>query len=337
MGFAERLDDLRFALGRVDRFQAKLGHTLLAAGLADRWRSALAAQKRSRSFRVPGAALVVAGAARPGSEDRVAHGIQRLGGDEDDELPVLLRHLSRLTPDAVEEGLPPSVGRLVNMHSMRKATVRRGPKRPPIAYVLCGVLVAPLFLGVYRLRAFGTEHLPKTGGFVLAPNHLSVIDPWPLAYPTYPRQLRIMAKADLFRPGLRGALRVLGAFPVRRGRADVEALKTAADLVRDGEIVLIFPEGTRLGKTDWTKLREPFHRGAAFVALEAEAPLVPMAIMGTHQLARFGHMRIGCGPPVELDDIRALPRREAAAIGTERLGTALEELLADLQAREKSR
>jgi 1-acyl-sn-glycerol-3-phosphate acyltransferase len=215
------------------------------------------------------------------------------------------------------------------------ASVRKGPTTIP--YFLCGVLVAPLFLGAYRLRAFGNEHLPQEGGFVLAPNHLSVIDPWPLAYPFYPRRLRIMAKADLFRPGLRAALRTFGAFPVRRGRGDREALETAARLVREGEIVLIFPEGTRLGKTDWTKLREPLHRGAALVALEANAPLVPIAIMGTDRLERLRHLRIACGPPVELDDVRALSRREGAVIGTQRLRASLEELLADLQARENRR
>jgi 1-acyl-sn-glycerol-3-phosphate acyltransferase len=218
---------------------------------------------------------------------------------------------------------------------MPTPSVRQGPTTIP--YLLCGVLVAPLFLGVYRLRSFGNEHLPQEGGFVLAPNHLSVIDPWPLAYPFYPRRLRIMAKADLFRPGLRAMLRTFGAFPVHRGRGDVEALETAVRLVKDGEIVLIFPEGTRLGKSDWTKLREPFHRGAALVALEAEAPLVPIAIMGTDRLERLRHLRLACGPPVELDDVRALPRREGAVMGTQRLRTSLEGLLADLKAREDKR
>ncbi len=220
---------------------------------------------------------------------------------------------------------------------MAGASARKGSKRPTIPYFLCGVVVIPLLRIVYRIRVYGAEHLPTTGGFVLAPNHLSVIDPWPLAYPFFPRQVRFMAKADLFRFPLKGALRTLGAFPVRRGRGDVNALETAADLVREGEIVLVFPEGTRLGKTDWTKLRDPFHRGAALVALQAEAPLVPMAIMGTDRLSRLGRIRIACAPPVDLDDLRELPRREAAVTATQRLRTALEELLANLEARENAR
>ena len=219
------------------------------------------------------------------------------------------------------------------MHSpVTTTSVRKGSRRPTIAYFLCGVFVAPLLRVFNRLRVYDAEKLPVGQGFVLAPNHLSLIDPWPLSYPFFPRQLRFMAEADLFRFPLRTALRTLGAFPIRRGRGDIDALETAAQIVRDGEIVLVFPEGTRLGKTDWTKLREPFHRGAALVALQADAPLVPMAIMGTDRLSRFGRIRILCAPPIDLDDVRDLPRREAAVIATERLRTALEELLADLAA-----
>lgn len=219
---------------------------------------------------------------------------------------------------------------------MATASVRKG-KRPTIPYFLCGIFVAPLLRVFNRIRVYDAEKLPTGQGFVLAPNHLSIIDPWPLSYPFFPRQLRFMAKADLFRFPMRSALRTLGAFPVRRGSGDRDALETAADIVRQGEIVLIFPEGTRVGKTDWTKLRDPFHRGAASVALQADAPLVPMAVMGTNRLTRFGRIRILCGPPVDLDDIRELPRREAAVIATQRLRSALEELLADLQAREQAR
>jgi 1-acyl-sn-glycerol-3-phosphate acyltransferase len=220
---------------------------------------------------------------------------------------------------------------------MATTSVRKGSRRPTVAYFLCGVFVAPLLRVFNRIRVYDAERLPVGQGFVLAPNHLSIIDPWPLSYPFFPRQLRFMAKADLFRFPLRAALRTLGAFPVRRGRGDIDALETAAELVREGEIVLVFPEGTRLGKTDWTKLRDPFHRGAALVALQAGAPLVPMAVMGTDRITRFGRVRILCGAPVDIDDLRDLPRREAAVTATQRLRSALEALLADLQAREKSR
>ena len=220
---------------------------------------------------------------------------------------------------------------------MATTSVRKGSRRPTVAYFLCGVFVAPLLRLFNRIRVYDAERLPVGEGFVLAPNHLSIVDPWPLSYPFFPRQLRFMAKADLFRFPMRSALRTLGAFPVRRGRGDIDALENAADIVRAGEIVLVFPEGTRLGKTDWTKLRDPFHRGAALVALQADAPLVPMAIMGTDRLFRFGRIRILCAPPVEIDDLRELPRREGAVIATQRLRTALEELLASLQVGEQKR
>src|SRR6266516_3679713 len=85
--------------------------------------------------------------------------------------------------------------------------------------------------------------------FVLAANHTSNFDPWPLALPLFPRrQVRFMAKSELFTPILKPILVGGGAFPVRRGEADIEAIRRAVELVRDGEIVVMFPEGTRRRK-----------------------------------------------------------------------------------------
>jgi len=220
---------------------------------------------------------------------------------------------------------------------MARAGFRRGPRAPTILYTFSWLLIVPLMRVVFRRRVYGTQHLPGTEGFVLAANHVSVIDPWPLGYPFFPRQLRFMAKAELFRPGLRWPLRSLGAFPVRRGRGDRDAVDAAARLVREGDVVLIFPEGTTLGKTDPTKLRDPFHRGAAKIALRAEAPLVPVAIQGTDRLSRLGRIRLAFAAPVELEDLRGLPPLEAARIATQRLRVALEALLSDLQTRDEKR
>src|SRR5919201_6501583 len=115
-------------------------------------------------------------------------------------------------------------------------------------YRLIGVVSGPVVRGLYRLRAKGIEHLPE-GGFVLAANHTSNFDPWPLGLPLLPhRQLRFMAKAELFNPILGPILRAGGTFKVRRGEGDVEAMRTAVELVRSGEIVVMFPEGTRRQK-----------------------------------------------------------------------------------------
>src|ERR671930_1058629 len=136
-------------------------------------------------------------------------------------------------------------------------------------YLLIGVVSWPVVKGLYRLRVEGLEHLPE-GGFVLAANHTSNFDPWPLGIPLLPRrQLRFMAKSELFNPILAPILRAGGAFKVRRGEGDVEAMRTAVELVRGGEIVVMFPEGTRQRKGLRKKHEARAHSGAARIALAA--------------------------------------------------------------------
>src|SRR5438128_10108302 len=123
---------------------------------------------------------------------------------------------------------------------------------------------------VYRLRATGLENLPSEGGFVLAANHTSNFDPWPLGFPLWPRrQLHFMAKAELFNPVVGPILRDAGAFPVRRGEHDVEAIETAVRLCREGKIVAMFPEGTRREKGLRKKFTARPRGGAARIALAA--------------------------------------------------------------------
>ncbi len=179
---------------------------------------------------------------------------------------------------------------------------------------------------LFRLRASGKEHLPREGGYVLSANHISNFDPWPLGLPLFPRQLRFMAKVELFRSPLWPILRYGGAFKVSRGEGDIEAIKTAIRLVREGEAVAIFPEGTRRSKGLIKRRQARPHKGAARIALEAGVPLIPAAIAGTDRLTRLGPLRVAYGPPVALDDLRELDMREGARIGTERLMDAIGKL-----------
>jgi 1-acyl-sn-glycerol-3-phosphate acyltransferase len=173
----------------------------------------------------------------------------------------------------------------------------------------------------------GEEHLPREGGYVLSANHLSNLDPWPLGLALFPRrELRFMAKAELFRSPLWPILRFGGAFRVRRGEGDEEAIQTAIQLARDGEIVAIFPEGTRRQKGLVKKFQARPHTGAVRVALAAGVPLIPAAIVGTDRITRLGPLRVRYGPAVELDDLRELEPREAARAGTERLMIEIGEL-----------
>ena len=197
-------------------------------------------------------------------------------------------------------------------------------------YRIVGTLSLPFVKGLYRLRARGLEHLPE-GGFVLAANHTSNFDPWPLGIPFLPRrQLRFMAKSELFNPVLAPILRAGGAFKVRRGEGDVEAMRTAAQLARDGEIVVMFPEGTRRKKGLRKKFEARPHTGAARIALSAEVPLVPAAIGGTDRLSRLGPLSVAYGEPIDVSDLEEMETKQAATIATERLMNAIEELKATL-------
>lgn len=202
-------------------------------------------------------------------------------------------------------------------------------KRP--FYTLFAALTWPIVWGLYRLRTTGRENLPKTGGYVLSANHTSNFDPWPLCLPLWPRrQARFMAKSELYNPILKPFLNGAGAFPVRRGQGDVEAMATAIEIVRGGEILVMFPEGTRRKKGLRKKLEARPHSGAARIALEAGVPLVPAAIKGTDRLAQLGPFRVAYGPPVPVDDLQELDLREAAQTATDRLMATIHELEASL-------
>jgi len=195
--------------------------------------------------------------------------------------------------------------------------------RPSPFYWFAGIVSQPL-KWLYRLRAEGVENLPETGGFVLAANHISNFDPWPLGLPLFPRRyLRFMAKSELFWWPLGPVISAGGAFKVRRGERDIEAMKRAVELVRVGHIVVMFPHGPRQRKGLVKKHRPRSHTGAARIALEAGAPLVPAAITGTDRLARLGPLRVRYGKPLDLDGLDARTATERLMTEIEHLGEGL--------------
>jgi 1-acyl-sn-glycerol-3-phosphate acyltransferase len=203
--------------------------------------------------------------------------------------------------------------------------------RPSLLYLLVGGLSWPFVRFVFRLEVRGRECLPPHGAFVLAANHLSNLDPWPLAMPLFPRRfLRFMAKAELFWFPLGVVVRAGGGFRVRRGERDQEAIETAVRLCREGHVVVMFPEGTRRAKGIRKKHEARWRSGAARIALEAGVPLVPAAIAGTDRLARLGPLRVAYGVPIGLSDLGALPAGEAATVATDRLREAIVALEASL-------
>ena len=196
--------------------------------------------------------------------------------------------------------------------------------RPSWLYLAIGAVSLPVVKLVFRHRATGTENVPATGGFVLAANHWSNLDPWPLAIPFFPRRfLRFMAKAELFWFPLGPIIRAGGAFKVRRGESDGEAIATAVELVRGGYAIVMFPEGTRRRKGMRKRHEARWRSGAARIALTAGVPLVPAGISGTERLARLGPLRVAYGAPIATDDLSELPLGEAARVATDRLRDAI--------------
>lgn len=202
--------------------------------------------------------------------------------------------------------------------------------RPTPTYNVIAALTWPILYGLFRLRATGRDNLPA-GGCVLACNHVSSFDPWLLGMPLWPhRFLRFMAKSELYWFPLGAIIDGAGAFPVRRGQKDTVAIETAVRLASEGNVVAMFPEGTRRTKGLVKRFEARPRTGAARIALEAGVPLVPAAVRGTDKLLRLGRLRVVYGPPVELDDLRGQEIAEAAQEATVRLMARIEALEASL-------
>ena len=145
-----------------------------------------------------------------------------------------------------------------------------------ITYILF-IIIFKLF---YRIEVRGKDNIPKTGPVILIANHRSYVDPIVMGLATYPRRICFMAKEELFSiPVLKTLIRWLYAFPVKRGEADREALRTALKYLAEGDMIGGYPEGTRHPE----QLGE-FQTGFAFLALKSKAEIIPMGISGTDRI-----------------------------------------------------
>jgi 1-acyl-sn-glycerol-3-phosphate acyltransferase len=169
---------------------------------------------------------------------------------------------------------------------------------------------------LYGAEVAGGEHVPAHGGCIIASNHESLLDPFVLAVATT-REIRYMAKSELFaNRAIAAALRALGAFPVERGGGDRAAFGEAAELLRCGEVLGIFPQGT----SKQHDVRR-WHRGAARLALVTGAPIVPVRMTGTRGLPFRARVRISVGAPIRVEP--AQPTVAAARALTDRVEKAV--------------
>jgi 1-acyl-sn-glycerol-3-phosphate acyltransferase len=183
------------------------------------------------------------------------------------------------------------------LQAFRRHAVARGVN--PLLYWLARALLLPFFLLYFRLARLGREHIPSSGPVLLAANHRSFLDPFVIGALTR-RPVYYMAKRELFESRWQAwLLNSLGAFPVDRGSGDEDAMSTARAILKRGDCVVIFPEGTRVRPGP---LGLP-HRGVGRLALQTGARVVPVAVMGTEDVRRGWRIRprkvtIRCGRPL---------------------------------------
>lgn len=148
---------------------------------------------------------------------------------------------------------------------------------------------------VYRIKVQGSENIPATGKAIICANHKSYLDPAILAC-GIKRKIYFMAKAELFSlPVLGKIIKWSGAFPVKRGKADIHSIKSALDLLEAENLVGIFPEGGRVRGEKQLKVKP----GAALLALKSGAPIIPAAITGKSTL--FSRINLTIGKPYRFD------------------------------------
>lgn len=160
-------------------------------------------------------------------------------------------------------------------------------------YRVARMILRLIYYSVFLLEKKGRENIPAVGPVVLCANHISNLDP-PLVGIPLSRKVHYMAKEELFRVPVFGWLITqLGAFPVKRGGVSKESIRYAIQMLKDGNVMGIFPEGSRnsggMGK-----------KGAAMIALKSGATVIPVAVVGRY--IPFRRMTVIYGKPVDLSE-----------------------------------
>lgn len=161
-------------------------------------------------------------------------------------------------------------------------------------YYLGKNLFKLMFVLIYRCKSSGQENIPEDSGAIIAPNHMSFFDP-PLTGCFMKKDLYFMAKQELFSVPILGFLiKRTNAFPVKRGKQDLNAFRNAFSLLKNKKALLMFPEGTRSKTGIMGKARA----GVGMVSCICHVPIVPVKIVNTNNMKKFKRLEIKYGKPV---------------------------------------
>ena len=180
-------------------------------------------------------------------------------------------------------------------------------------YDFCHLTFPWVFKIWLRCEVYGRENIPAEGPVVIASNHLSLLDP-PVLGAAATRTVHFMAKSELFTPAWFGALiRKLGAFPVKRGEMDREAIKTGLAILKENKVLAVFPEGTRSKTGELGRAGG----GAFMMGVKRKAKIVPAYIYGTDLSRHPGwpKVRVIFGKPIEYDPDMGTGRESLDALG----------------------
>lgn len=222
-------------------------------------------------------------------------------------------------PGTVTPAAPASEHQPSRLH-----TVTRTRGVNPLLYWFVRGILQPFFHLYFRMTRIGREHIPAEGPVIVAANHRSFLDPFIIGTMAR-RPMYYVAKKELFRHRFTNWLLTgVGAFPIDRGAADADAMGTAREVLERGDILLIFPEGTRIRPGG---LADP-KRGVGRLALETGAPVVPVAIIGTENVrkgwrVRPHKIRTRAGAPIRFPKVDQ-PSAELAGAVTDRVWPCVE-------------
>jgi len=190
-------------------------------------------------------------------------------------------------------------------------------------YRFIRALATFIFTVLFGMEVSGLEHVPQEGGAIIAGNHTTMMDPVAIGV-AIKRPVHFMGKAELFaKPLGRWFFTRLNAFPVRRGLADREAIRTAQERVQAGHLLGIFPEGTR--NTSEEELL-PMQGGASLIAIKTGAPVIPVAVTGLKPFKLRQPIKVTFGPPIDLGGPRRATKTEVLE-GTKAISAEISYLL----------